>query len=131
MSPIVLEYTVNFRCPKALEDVIVRDRSCRTSRLFLKDIHMLGLMRPEDRCLAGNLIADCVHKCNDYIHRHEGYTVCRAVSKRVVSDLFDGRVIAIAEDKHEIFYLMQTNMSILLGKDYKKLMYVLSTQHEY
>ena len=125
LSPVVLEYTVNF--PRGIHDLrsVAKERSLRSTYLFLKNPTTLGRLDSAAFDAEHRKITKSVVKCVDHINSVGGFTVVGTIALGRVQDSSgapQSHSTATLPTLH-VTYLYPTDNSVADDKEYCNLKY--------
>ncbi len=124
MSPVVLEYCLVFKADGAPFEPVKKERSFRTTLLFISSAETLGVLQQIDRNVQSWRLQECVKKCNDYVNAHGGFTLGGTVSRGLVHDISDPNARVLNESStFHICYAMLTDPKIERKPEYRALKY--------
>jgi hypothetical protein len=124
VSPVVLEYSLVFKADGAPFEPVKKERSFRTTLLFISSAETLGVLQQIDRNVQSWRLRECVKKCNDYVNAHGGFTLGGTVSRGLVHDISDPNARVLNESStFHICYAMPTDPKVEMKPEYRALKY--------
>jgi hypothetical protein len=128
LSPVVLEVTII--CD---EFTARKDRSYRTTRMFVRLPDSIGILQQAERLAHTTNIRKSVKKCYDFINSHGGFTVCESITRGEIQDSSETQAAKVASERvtYHVCYSQPTQLHILDTNEYKRLKFVYTPSDEH
>lgn len=98
---------------------IVKNRSYRTTQLFLDNPEFYETMSEQQRAVFNHTFVDAVLTAADYINQHGGFTIMGTCSRGEIHDASNkSETIAAVNLTWAVCYFQPTDLSILENEDY-------------
>jgi hypothetical protein len=131
-SPVVLEGNILSENNDEGDDEtfnIKKDRSCRTTCMFITQPDAMGIWQQSDRLSLTNTgLRASIKECCKHVNKNHGFTLCGTVARGEVQDASDEQA-KVASDKiaHHICYSQPAKYALLKDAECVKLKFIHSS----
>jgi hypothetical protein len=127
LSRVVLEGTII--CD---EFTARKDRSYRTTRMFVRLPDSMGILQQAERLAHTTNIRKSIKKCYDFINSHGGFTVCGSITRGEMQDSSETQTAKVASERvsDHVCYSQPTQLRIILTNEYKRLKFVYTPSND-
>lgn len=128
IHPVVLEYSIYMKIVELadMNYVIDRERSLRTTKLFISGLANIGAVDFSTMIEENNKLKVAINRCVEYINRNGGFTIMGTVSLGRTRDPNNAAVMIDSDvPTYHVCYLFPSNQDVICRSEYDAMMYSL------